>query len=64
MKALLSLLLTLTSCTALVAQKNTFVTVKAGTNIMDVLSTADVVYYPDFTNGVILFGTELPHKLN
>ncbi|MCW3109444.1 MAG: hypothetical protein JWQ09_3950, partial [Segetibacter sp.] len=36
------------------AQKKTFAIVKAGANIMDVLSTPDVFYFPEFTSGKVL----------
>jgi hypothetical protein len=42
-------------CQGLFAQKNKVVMVRAGTNIMDVLSTADVLHYPRFTNGKVFF---------
>lgn len=52
--------------TDLFAQKNKVVTVRAGTDIMDVLSTADVLHYPRFTNGKVFFkdGTVTEANLN
>lgn len=66
MKALLLLLVALTYYTNLMAQKKTFITVKAGNNIMDVLPTAEVFYYPDFTIGKVFLrdGTATEAKLN
>ncbi len=66
MKAFLLFLFALIYYTELFAQKNKVVTVRAGTNIMDVLSTADVFYYPHFTSGKVFFkeGTGTDAKLN
>jgi len=66
MRVFLLLMVALIYCTGLFGQKNTVVTVKAGSNIMDVLSAADVFYYPDFTNGKVCLreGTQTGAKLN
>src|SRR5215213_4561918 len=66
MKAFLLILFVLIYQTELLAQKNKFVTVKAGNNIMDVLSTTDVFYYPHFTSGKVFLrdGTAAEGKLN
>jgi hypothetical protein len=66
MKSFLLLLFALTCYTELFAQKSKIVTVRAGTNIMDVLSPADVFYYPHFTSGKVFFrdGTVTASKLN
>ena len=54
MKALLFILFVSFNCPGLFAQKKKFVTVKAGSNIMDVLSPSDVLYYPVFTKGNVI----------
>jgi hypothetical protein len=66
MKFFLLLLFTSIYYTGLFAQKKTFVTVKAGSNIMDIFSAAEVFYYPDFTNGKVFLreGTQTGAKLN
>lgn len=66
MRFLFLLLLVLISGTGIFAQKSTPVIVKAGNNIMDVLPTADVFYYPHFTNGTVFLrdGTGVATKLN
>lgn len=66
MKVLLLLLFALTYYTGSVAQKKTFINVKAGENIMDVVPTAEVFYYPDFTIGKVFIrdGTSTEAKLN
>lgn len=63
---LLLLLLTLTSCAGLVAQKKEFVTVQAGNNIMDVLPMSEIFFYPNFTNGKVFLrdGSKSDAKLN
>ncbi len=65
MKALL-LLVAIFCHAALIAQNTTFVTVKAGAKVMDVLSMADVFYYPEFTSGRVFFrdGSGVEAKLN
>ena len=55
MKVLLSLLFALVYVTALFSQNTSFVTVKAGSNVMDVLTIADVFHYPQFTYGKVFF---------
>ena len=66
MKALPLLLFALIYYTGLFAQNTTSIAVKAGSNIMDVLSTADVFHYPQFTSGKVLFkdGISAEAKLN
>ncbi len=66
MKGLPLLLFALIYGSGLFAQKKTFLTVKAGQNIMDVLSTAEVFYYPQFTSGNVFLrdGTRAAAKLN
>jgi hypothetical protein len=65
MKAL-PLLFALIYHTGLIAQNTTFVTVKAGYKIREVLTTADVFYYPQFIRGKVFFrdGTNAEAKLN
>jgi hypothetical protein len=48
------------------AQKKTFVTVKAGNNIMDVLPWSEIFFYPQFTSGTVYFrnGRGSEAKLN
>ena len=55
MKVLLSLLFSLVYATVLFSQNTSFVTIKAGSNAMDVLTIADVFHYPQFTYGKIFF---------
>lgn len=66
MKGLLLLLSALLVQTVLLAQKKTYVEIKAGSKIMDVLTTADVLFYPQFTDGNVFFrdGTTVGAKLN
>src|SRR5215213_7904778 len=66
MKVLLSLLFVLLYVTPLFSQNTSLVTVKAGSNVMDVLTTADVFYYPQFADGKVFFkdGTVAAVKLN
>jgi hypothetical protein len=66
MKVLLFFLFASFHCPGLFAQKKKFVTVKAGDNIMDVLSASDVFYYPLFTKGNVFLrdGTTTEAKLN
>jgi hypothetical protein len=55
MKALLLLVLILIGYIDLPAQDSTLVTIKAGNKVMDVLTTADLYYYPQFTKGKVFF---------
>ena len=66
MKALLLLLLAFTTYTTSLAQSTATVTVKAGSSIMDVLSTAEVFHYPQFTSGKVFFrdGSNAEAKMN
>lgn len=66
MKAPLLLLFALVYSTGLFAQNTASVTVKAGSKIRDVLTTADVFYYPQFTKGKVFFrdGSKAEAKLN
>ena len=53
MRILLLLFIILIGCTNLVAQDSTLVTVKAGNKVTDVLTQADIYYYPQFINGKV-----------
>jgi hypothetical protein len=66
LKYLLTFLLGFICCLSALPQKKTFVTVKAGDNIMDVLPTPDIFFYPDFTTGkvVLRYGPGAEVKLN
>jgi hypothetical protein len=66
MKLLLSLSFALVSVTTLFSQNTSFVTIKAGSNFMDVLTIADVFHYPQFTYGKVFFrdGTVAEVKMN
>jgi hypothetical protein len=66
MRGFLLVLVALLCYPNLFAQRQTFVTVKAGNNIMDVLSTTDVLQYPQFTIGRVYLrsGTVAEAKLN
>jgi hypothetical protein len=55
MKALLLLFFILIGYSNLPAQDSTFVTIKAGNKIKDVLTPAEIFYYPQFTNGKVFF---------
>jgi len=54
MKSLLLLFFILISSTDLFAQDSTHVTIKIGSKVSDVLSPADIYYYPQFTTGQII----------
>lgn len=60
------LLLAITCCHTLLAQKRTTVKVKAGNNIMDVLPASEVFSYPQFTNGKVFLrdGSKTEVRLN
>lgn len=66
MKYLISCLFALICYTGVPGQKKTFVTVQAGSNIMDVLPASEIFFYPHFTSGKVFLkngpGTET--KLN
>jgi len=66
MKTLLVLLFALMEYTGLFGQNTTSITVKAGNKIRDVLTTADIFYYPQFTKGKVFFrdATKAEAKLN
>ena len=66
MKALLLLLFILIGYSDLSAQDSTFVTVKAGNRIKDVLTSTDIFFYPQFTSGKVFFmdGTKAAAKMN
>ena len=55
MKPLLALLFILIGHTNLSAQDSTIVIIKAGSKVGDVLTPADINYYPQFATGKILF---------
>jgi hypothetical protein len=55
MKTLLLLFLALIGTIDLPAQDSTYVTIKAGNRIRDVLAPADIYFYPQFTTGQIVF---------
>ncbi len=66
MKALLSLSFALITYTQLSAQDSTFLTIKAGYRVTDILKPGDIYYYPQFTIGKVFFrdGSKAPAKLN
>ena len=66
MKALLLLFFILPGYSNLFAQDSTLVTIKTGNKVMDVLTAADIFYYPQFTNGKVFFrdGTKGAAKMN
>jgi len=66
MKACLVLLFILIGYSNLSAQDSTFVTIKAGFKVSDVLTAADIYYYPQFTNGKVFYrdGTKGASKMN
>jgi hypothetical protein len=66
MKELLLLVIILIGYSELPAQDSTFVTIKAGNRVKDVLSTSDIYYYPQFTNGKVFLkdGSRAGAKLN
>lgn len=66
MKALLLLLFALLEHTCVFAQNTTSVTIQAGSKISDVLTAADIFYYPQFSKGKVCFrnGTKSTTKLN
>jgi|SRR5688572_3762559 len=66
MKALLLLLFILTGYSDLSAQDSTIVIIKAGNRVKDVLTAADIYYYPEFTDGNVILknGTMISAKMN
>ena len=66
MKSLLLLFSILISCTGLLAQDSIYVTIKSGDRIHEGLTSADLYYYPQFTNGEVFFkgGTKAKGKVN
>lgn len=66
MKALLLLSFVFTGYSGLMAQDSAFVTIKTGNSIKDVLTPADIFYYPQFTYGKVFFrdGTKSAGNLN
>ena len=66
MKSLLLLFFILSGYPDLSAQDSTIVTVKAGNSVKDVLSLADIYYYPQFTDGKVILrdGKMIPVKMN
>jgi len=62
MRSLLSLVFVLLGY-YLSAQDSTFVTIKAGNKIKDVLSLTDIYYYPQFTSGKVFFQGKPPVKI-
>lgn len=66
MKALLPLFFILIGYFDLPAQDSTLVTVKAGNRIKDVLTDADIYYYPQYTSGKVFFrdGSRAAAKMN
>jgi len=66
MKALLLLLFILIGYSDLSAQDSTLVTIKAGNRVKDVLTTSEIYYYPQFTNGKVFLrdGSRAGAKLN
>ena len=66
MKALLLFLFILIGYSGVWAQDSNFVTIKAGNRIKDVLSPADIFYYPQFVSGKVFFkdGSKAVAKMN
>ena len=66
MKPLLLLFLLLMGYADLSAQDSTFVTIKAGNRVNDVLTPAEIYYYPEFTSGKVFFrdGSKAMGKMN
>ncbi len=66
MKALLLLLFIFIGCSHLPAQDSTLVTIKAGNRVKDVLTTADMYYFPEFTPGNVILrdGKRIAVKMN
>jgi len=66
MRSLLLLFIILISYTDLSAQDSTFVTIKTGQNVKDVLTTSDIYHYPKFINGKVFLrdGSMAVGKMN
>ena len=66
MKPLLLLSFIMIGCSNLLAQDSTFITIKSGNKVEDVLSLADIYYHPQFTTGKVFFkgGTTATAKMN
>ena len=66
MKTLLLLFFIFIGYIDLSAQDSTFVVIKAGNKVKDVLTAADIYSYPQFTNGKVFFkdGSKAVAKLN
>src|SRR6185503_14680028 len=66
MKVPLLLFFILVGYSDLSAQDSTLVTIKAGSKVTDVLTSADMYHYPEFTNGKVVLrdGTVVEVKLN
>jgi len=66
MKPLLLFFFILSVYTGLLAQDSTYVTIKTGSKVGDVLAPAEMYHYPQFTKGEIFFkgGTKANGKLN
>jgi hypothetical protein len=66
MKTSLFVFIALFYGTLLFSQKKKTITVRAGNNIMDVLTAAEVFYYPVFTDGAVFLrdGSKVRSKLN
>ena len=66
MKTLLLLFFILIGYRELDAQDSTFVTIKTGERVTDVLTSAEIYYYPQFSDGKVFFrnGTKGGSKMN
>jgi hypothetical protein len=66
MRSLLLLFIILIGYPNLSAQDSTFVTIKTGQSVKDVLTTSDIYHYPQFTNGKVFLrdGTKAAGKMN
>src|SRR5215204_979164 len=66
MKTLLLLLIIFIGYTDLSAQDSTFVTIKTGEKVTDVLTSADIYIYPQFTHGKVFLrdGSKAVGKMN
>jgi hypothetical protein len=66
MKALLLFFYILISYTDLSAQDSTLVTIRTGESVNDVLSSAEIYHYPQFTNGKVFLrdGAKAVGKMN
>jgi len=66
MRSLLLLFFILIGYADLSAQDSTFVTIKTGQSVKDVLTSPDIYHYPQFTNGKVFLrdGTKAAGKMN